>query len=393
MNIRKFLHIRYFSLVLIFVPTLVFAGAGTYMGADPNDIYSTSSLGGTNILVGLVLFVVLVGACFLFSVVRATAYIFAVLLTLGGMFGDGNGEILKISIPMLLACIAGTLWDPEEGLLVGKPAPLNQKPKYDDKQEEHNAQSGHQFESMCRAQQESIRTPSTDENTHSEYPNNAKSERRSYSERTDRAVHGRAESGRDREEFKNKETKSSNSSRSDECHQTASQVHEVRGFKEKSDRAVHGRYGVSGDGPKSDSELNPPATEARSKDEKTTSRGGPSTNIFDLVGSNGDLLVDVGINKVNGFSIIFSAGEKVPLTKSLTFSTVKDYQRNITFKIALRFGQDQIIKVDQFEISGIPPASRGIPKISVVIEIRQGALEISAFDSSSGNLLQIFKQS
>ena len=393
MNIRKFSYISYFSLILICVPTLVFAGAGAYMGQDPNDMYSTSSRGGTNILIGLVLFVVLVGACFLFSVFRATAYIFAVLLTLGGIFGDGNGEILKISIPMLLACIAGTLWDPEEGLPVGRSAPLNQKPKYDDKQEKHNVHSGHQFESMDRAQEESVHTPTADESTHTGYPNNAKSERRSYSERTDRAVHGRAESGRDSEEFKKQETKSSNSSRSDECNQTASQVHEVRGFKEKSDRAVHGRHGVGGDGPESDSELNPPAAVAGSKVEKITNPGGPSTHIFDLVGSNGDLLVDVGINKVNGFSIVFSAGEKVPLTKSLTFSTVKDYQSNITFKIALRFGKNQIIKIDRFEISGIPPASRGIPQIRVVIEIRHGALEISAFDSSSGNLLQISKQS
>jgi len=108
---------------LFVVPILVCGSAvadSRYL--DPDYSFSSSSL--PNPVLGVILLIGLTWACFMFSVLRITAYVFSGLLTLGVIIGTSSGELLFISLPILMGCIAGTLWHPEDGLLVKKQSDL-----------------------------------------------------------------------------------------------------------------------------------------------------------------------------------------------------------------------------------------------------------------------------
>ncbi len=98
--------------------SLAFAGAPN-MGMDPRDWAAPESTSITNPLLALFLMGVLSVVCFMFSIIRMVVYIFAVLLTLGGIV-QGNSGTLIMGVLLLLPCLAGTLWNPEDGVLIGK---------------------------------------------------------------------------------------------------------------------------------------------------------------------------------------------------------------------------------------------------------------------------------
>lgn len=118
---KTFLHVgfRFLLLSVIVVIVSIDPALSNNRLIDPNDLQYDFSLSGTNPLLGIVLFVVLGFACFFFSVFRMTAYVFAVLITLTGLSGMDH-ELLLIGVPILLACVAGTLWHPEHGVLMGR---------------------------------------------------------------------------------------------------------------------------------------------------------------------------------------------------------------------------------------------------------------------------------
>jgi len=115
--------------------------------------------------------------------------------------------------------------------------------------------------------------------------------------------------------------------------------------------------------------------------------GGESTTA-DLV------LLDVcpltlGIETVGGvMSKLISRNSVVPTKKAEMFSTAEDRQDTVT--IAVYEGERAMVKdnhqLGKFDLTGIPPAARGVPQIEVAFEIDvNGMLRVSAEDKGTGN--------
>jgi molecular chaperone DnaK len=77
----------------------------------------------------------------------------------------------------------------------------------------------------------------------------------------------------------------------------------------------------------------------------------------------------------------------IPTTKSETFSTAADNQPAVTVRVfqgERRMASDNRL-LDQFDLSDIPPAPRGVPQIEVKFDIDvNGILNVSAKDKASG---------
>ncbi len=110
------------------------------------------------------------------------------------------------------------------------------------------------------------------------------------------------------------------------------------------------------------------------------------------------LLLDVtplslGVETLGGiFTKIIERNTTIPIKKSQIFSTAADFQTTVTIHVVQgeRPMAADNISLGMFNLSGIPPAPRGVPQVEVTFDIdANGILNVSAKDTATGKEAKI----
>ncbi|MGQ9680152.1 MAG: molecular chaperone DnaK [Candidatus Bathyarchaeia archaeon] len=103
--------------------------------------------------------------------------------------------------------------------------------------------------------------------------------------------------------------------------------------------------------------------------------------------------LSLGVETLGGvFTKIIERNTTIPTKKSQVFTTAADFQTAVTIHILQgeRAMAKDNISLGRFDLTGIPPAPRGIPQIEVTFDINaDGVLNVSAKDLGTGKQMGI----
>lgn len=103
--------------------------------------------------------------------------------------------------------------------------------------------------------------------------------------------------------------------------------------------------------------------------------------------------LSLGVETLGGiFTKVIDQNTTIPVKQSQTFSTAADSQTVVTIHVLQgeRTMAKDDISLGQFNLTGIPPAPRGIPQIDVTFDINaDGVLNVSAKDLGTGKQTEI----